>query len=109
MLCTADHQAVRRPGPTRLSNVPVLAHPVIFELAGIEICAEPASRPRWHFPLAQDGTQHGAEMAAHTRHPVARIADSGEQMVAEGSDLPERFCERAGIGLIRLLRSQLQA
>src|SRR5262249_20357847 len=60
--------------PARLLSVPVLAYPMVFELAWREVCAEATARTRRHSLRPQDGTEQHGKMTADANHTTAGLA-----------------------------------
>src|ERR1700693_5938440 len=89
--------------PALLAGIPILAHPMVFELAGREICAEAASRSRRNSLSAKDGTEHQREMTTDTGQAMTDIARIREWPRIERVNSRQHLRDRTKVTVVALL------
>ena len=86
--------------PARLAGVPVLAYPMVFELARGEVRAKAASRTGRNTLLAKDCAQHQRKMTADAGHPIARLARDVQRTTVERTNPREHILDRTYMRVI---------
>src|ERR1700719_1546229 len=91
--------------PSLLTCVPILAHPMIFELTGGEVGAETASRTRGNSLRVQDRAEHQRKMTADAGQPMTGIARTRNRPRIELMNASQHLLHRPKMPVVALLFS----